>query len=238
MGKLVSIQDVVYEYLSEKGIYDMMGFRRILQIAMRGFSGLNIVLPKTLSFMYVNPDNKGMIGLPSDFIDYVTISAKVNGSWVMLSRNNQRQVAGEVQDGDLVPVDYQSGIQYSSIPHVMEDGNYGSLEFNQVTSVASRHFNIDHDRGFIQVSGSLIGCRFFIEYKSSGVNKNSLVYVPYEYKEAIIEFINWRVTKSDPKSTRGEKADAKQDYIEAENILMNLNTLPNLEEVMEALYGQ
>jgi len=61
-------------------------------------------------------------------------------------------------------------------------------------------------------------------------------FVPRKCEDALIEYLHWRTTKGNSKATRGEKMDAKNDFLEAEKILLDMETLPTGKEVYDAIY--
>ena len=95
-------------------------------------------------------------------------------------------------------------------------------------------FRVFRDEGKIQFSTMTEGT-VIMEYVSSGVSSTGDTYVPSFVAEALIEYLHWRDRKNNKRYSRGEVIDAKQDYMEAERILMDIETLPSVKELMHAL---
>jgi hypothetical protein len=95
-------------------------------------------------------------------------------------------------------------------------------------------FRVMRDEGKIQFSSASTK-EIVMEYASNGINPTGATYVPYHVAEALIEYLHWRDRKNSKRFSRGEVMDAKQDYVEAERILLDIETLPTVKEIMTAL---
>ena len=240
-SSVVSLQSIVYNFLNELGIYDMANFRSYLQIAIRGFSNLNMTTVRSFTVEYITVDSKGQALLPDDFIDYRCIGYRSQGRLYSLSLNrniliNRDEINGEIvteiSESNQIPVVGD----YIYLPHMNSTGVVVTGMLASGGVVYPSAFNIDYENKIIQLSSMVPSRELVVEYISSGVSLNGNTYVPKKCEDALIEWLHWRTAKSDNKKTRGEKADAKQDYLEAERILLDLETLPTAREVYDVLY--
>lgn len=234
---LVSIQSIVYNFLNELGEFDLTNFKRYMQIAIRGFGNLNMVTTKSISVAYITIDEKGQGVLPDDFIDYAFIGHRRNGKLYPMALNksidfNRDEINGEIVSTQVDPL---ATVTYQFVPH-FDGGEYVVGLFAAGSLVAPYAFNIDYNNKIVQLSSIVSSRELIVEYVSTGVSINGNTYVPRKCEDALIEYLYWRTTKGSAKSTRGEKADAKVDFLEAEKILLDMETLPTAKEVYDALY--
>lgn len=228
---VVSIQSIVYNFLNEIGDYDMSNFRRYLQIAIRGFGNLNMTTVRSYSVLYATADEKGQVVLPDDFIDYKFVGYRKKGVLYPISRNKKLEVYRS-DDPEAIS-NNDSG--YELVPHFV-DGEYVVGLFVTGVYTIPYAFNIDYTRKVLQLSSVISSRDIVIEYISTGISADGNTFVPKKCEDALIEYLYWRTTKANPKATRGEKADAKADYLEAERILLDMETLPSEKEIYDAIY--
>lgn len=119
--------------------------------------------------------------------------------------------------------------QFSTYNFV-EDSLYGASYQKTVPS-----YRIFRDEGKIQFSTQASTGTIVMEYISNGINPTGATYVPFHVAEALIEWLHWRDRKNNKRFSRGEVSDAKMDYLEAEKILLDVETLPSLQEIQSAL---
>jgi len=238
---LVSLQSIVYNFLNETGEFDLSNYKRYLQIAIRGFSNLNMTTVRSFSVAYLQVDTKGQCLLPDDFIDYRFIGYSRNGRLYPLSLNKNIEISSQIENGEIISEMDEDTNQipivgdYIYLPHL----NNGILVTGLLVSggqIYPSAFNIDYKNKIIQLSSIIPTRELTIEYISSGVSANGNTYVPKKCEDTLIEWLHWRSTKGNDKKTRGEKMDSKQDYLEAERILLDMETLPTQKEVYDAIY--
>lgn len=96
MAKYVSIQDVVKDFLSEKGDYTDVDFLRYLKIAMRGFANLNIHTVKTFKTVTLYPNKLMQAPLPDDYVNWSRIGIMRGGEIIALDVNENLSLSEEV----------------------------------------------------------------------------------------------------------------------------------------------
>lgn len=244
ISAVVSLQHVVANFLNERNEYSQENYKRYLQMAVFGFSNLNMSSLRSYDVVYLTPDNKGQCRLPDDFVDYTKVGCNLNGKLYILSMNNEIVINRETENGDIVNESYNvPDISFDSliafIPHtynnVYVDNLYGS-SYNSGYSSVVPMFNIDYTNKVIQLSSSIPTTKLIVEYVSTGVSLNGNTYIPRYAENAMIEYLHWRSRKNDSKYSRGEVIDAKMDYIEAVNMLETFESLCTYQEVMDVFY--
>jgi hypothetical protein len=117
---------------------------------------------------------------------------------------------------------------------ILIGGTRHPVIYGATYQITKPSFRVFRDEGKIQFSSAATK-DIVMEYASNGIDPNGATYVPYHVAEALIEYLHWRDRKNNKKYSRGDVMDAKQDYIEAEKILLDIETLPTVKEIMTAL---
>lgn len=99
ISAVVSLQHVVANFLNERNEYSQENYKRYLQMAVFGFSNLNMSSLRSYDVVYLTPDNKGQCRLPDDFVDYTKVGCNLNGKLYILSMNNEIVINRETENG-------------------------------------------------------------------------------------------------------------------------------------------
>lgn len=235
---VVSLQHIVRNYIIERGL-NMSSYRRLLQMAVRGFSHLNMTELRSVSHHYATPNQAGQIFMPPDFVDYAKVGYFSGEEFFAIGINKDLKVN---TDNGSVSVE-QAGESSTSDSYILTEHYYGSrfvptMLFGYRGEYPGQSFNVDYDNKIIQVSSMVPRRELCIEYISTGVSLNGNTYVPRNVEEAVIEWLYWRDLKgsANGNATRGMIDDAKQDFLEQLNILRDQD-MPTLQEVYDVLYS-
>lgn len=225
---LVSIQDVVREFISEKGDFTDVNYLRYLKMAIRGFTNLNLHTVRSFRSVILTLNDLNQAVIPDDYVNWVNIGVLYNGKLYHLNTNPDLFL---LQEGDSVGVESQE-IPYKGLVY---GSSYVNVIYGATTSLSSPSYKVFRDEGKIQFSSNVASKDIAMEYITTGINPNGMTYIPKVAADALIEYLHWRDRKNDKKFSRGEVMDAKQDYIEAETILMDMESLPSLKDLMYSL---
>ncbi len=224
MAKYESIQNVVRDFLSEKGDFTDVNYVRYLKMAMRGFANLNIHTLNSFRTTLLTLNTLNQAQLPSDYINWSRIGHVSDNKIVMLDIND-----------DLCLMDSEtaeSSAEESTI-NVLFSGRSIPVIYSASYSSTIPSCRVFRDEGIIQFS-TTTPKTLVMEYASNGINPDGATYVPYFVAEALVEYLHWRDRKNDKRYTRGEVMDAKMDYLEAERILLDIETLPTLQDIVSS----
>jgi hypothetical protein len=108
MSKYISIQEVVRDFLSEKGDFTDHDYLRYLKIAMRGFGNLNTHTLKSFKTVRLELNPLNQAELPADYINWSRIGVLDNGRIISLDVNEDLLI------GDVA----------NEIPYVIHEGQY------------------------------------------------------------------------------------------------------------------
>jgi len=243
---VVSLQYVVASVLNELGDYTQTNYKRVLQMAVHGFSNLNMHALRSYDVVYLDVDSTtGQALLPPDFVDFCKVGCIIGGKLYVLTINREVAINRQIENGVLVNEAYNQTDEITSdpilfLPHLLggsyNDTLYG-LAYTSGYSTAIPMFNIDYENKIIQLSSSISTTKLVVEYVTTGVSLSGNTYIPRQAVDALTEYLHWRIRKNDSKYSRGEVMDAKQDFVEAEATLRTFESLPGYQEVMDAFYS-
>lgn len=228
----VPLQQVVYEFLNERGEYSDKDFFRWLNVAARGFAKLNMTRLESYKVQYLKIDPKSYsAALETDFVDWIKV-AIVEGNTIKILARNKDILPDENQNGATV----EDGSSFFFAPHLF-DGKMVTGMYGVAGGYSSPTFNIDKENGIIRFSSHIPVGLALVEYISSGLSASGATYIPYKAVDPLVEFLYWRYRKADPKATRGQEADSKQDYLEAVEELSFYENLPTRQDILMAFYS-
>jgi len=236
---VVSIQHVVRNYMNERN-YTMDQYKRLVQIAIRGFSNLSMTEMHSVSTYYGIPDVSGQLFLPSDFVDYIAIGYKLGDKIYVLSRNKSLYINKDGSNGQVELSEGDTNVSPYLFSDHYRDGLLISHLYGINGSFSDRCFNIDSENKILQFSSSVPRSEMIVEYVSTGVSLNGNTYIPRYAEAALVEWLYWRDAKGKPfgNQTRGVIMDSKQDFNEEVSILRDIHTLPTFQEAMDSIYSE
>jgi hypothetical protein len=240
----VTLQQVVYNYLNDINNYSKENYKRLFQWAIRGYTDLNLYHLDTISVAYLTPNiDTGVCNLPDDFVRYVKIGYNDNGTIKVLGLNNELALVRDESCGEVSNPDYGTSTDEANtdlavpfVPHFYGD-TYVPALYGLNGGYAEAYYRIDKERRLLIISNAVTGSEIILEYVSSGVSLSGATFIPREALEPLIAFLHWQDAKFNPKLTRGDRQDAKQDYHEAVNKMRFLVHKPTKEEFLDAIYS-
>ena len=198
---LISLKHIVSSYQNETGDYSPSNYKRLMQLAIEGYSDLNIFYSPALKTEYIVVTDINTINVPEDYVDYVRIGLIVDGSIWTLTKNNNIPLLNSISCGE---DDGDTDNQVS--PRMQFDWHYS---FAGGTNIGMYRYDPEYRR--IVLSGDLIGQTAVLEYISSGVSCSGMTWVPREAGEVIKEYIYWKsIQRTD--SAVSQKELAMRNY--------------------------
>lgn len=224
---IIPLQQTVYNVLNDLGIYSKENYLRFMQFAIRGLKDLNLHSAPGPEVVYLTSTVSGIVDLPQDFISDYKIGIKRNGRiWTLTKINDlllprtdecgEPQAEGTFSDHAVTFNDSEVANQVVYYtPHFNEGGYVGAL-YGAIGGINSGYYRIDYERNQLVLSNVAAGTTIVVEYKSTGVSMTASTLIPAESEEFIIAYIHWRRTQFDTSIPAGMRAEAKQNFIEAE----------------------
>jgi len=196
---------------------DTHHYERFMRFAERGARDLAFDVAKGHKEVDFVLDDLRRAPLPDDYVGYVGIGRRHEGLFVPLHYSPRilltmsRDNCGNNEPHPMI-TDALSNYTY------VRNGQSTGRVYGQQGGDDEAYFNIDRENQLIIFSAPgpfERGEQLVLRYKSDGISTNTTV---HKYSaEALIEFIHWRRIKGNPKSTRGERQDAKRDWQDAKS---------------------
>lgn len=208
-----------------------------LQLVIDGYMDLNLFVTETgIKVAYLKPDERGVITVPRDYVDYTKVMTKKGGSLYTLGLNKNYVPADEdnicktsfqtVKTTDVVG-------QHPIAPHYYHNQYRGGL-YALGGGFASTYFRVVGRQ--IKLSSS-IPDEIILEYASIGISMCGETLIPREVVPALREYVMWQSIKDDDGQPESRIARKKQDYLEEEAKLLDFVTIPRTsQEILDTLY--
>ena len=224
---IVSLKSIVANVMSDLGeAADMGNYARYLQWAIRGVKDAHLFHMGHVKTAELTMTSINTVNLPDDFVSFVMIGIPYKGRLWTSTRDNNLLVPSDMLCGEDV-LDSVDG----------EDTEIGTgtvtRMFGRQGGVNSEYYKLDLPNNRIIING-LDRATAILKYKSTGVALNKNTYIPREAEESIIAYVHVQRTKFDKTATRGERADAKQDWQQATTKLTRLQDI-NIDDFYDAV---
>lgn len=220
-----------------------------LKWAIDCFRELNLfVLPvvKTV-ILPVGPNNT--IDLPGDFVKYTAIGVNIRGHLWLLGLNNS-MVPNTIEECPVPITDVVANptLTYADIyPYyyffsgMFRGGQYVGEQYARGGGWSSRgYYMINEERRQIQFQGVVPQTEIVLEYKSTGVNCDGTVCIPYETVSAHLAFVHWQRVEHDQSlsvNTRLAEAPRKERlWIKEFNKLKHYKLAFTMQEFLDNRY--
>lgn len=241
----VTLQSIVYDVLNEMKEYSFAEYKRLMQFAIRGFIHLNLYDLTSFRVAYLEVNSAGIVEFPDDLVDWIKIgeidsTGKIR-HWLP---NKDLYIDRSIVDGERVNPYYNAqteGIDSDSLigcifaPHFF-DGNYLTRLYGMRGGYAPGYFRIDEEERVIRCDRTPPGSKLVLEYNSTGVSIDGATWIPRHAVEAMIAWVHWKRKKELKEFTRGDRADAKQDFLEEEESLRAYENAPSIQELEDIIY--
>jgi hypothetical protein len=237
----LTLAQVVKSFMNERNERTLANYERYLQMAIEGFSDINLFELNTIEVAYLKMNSAKVVQLPPDYIKYTKIGINLGGRVWTLTLNNDLVLPKEEDicadpieevnsgDSEYVPNGY-----WVFAPHFRRgewtEGLYGlGGGFNRA------YYRIDTQNRTIQFEGVVPNSEIILEYKSTGIKCGGAI-VPRQASKALKAYIRWMVTENDPTVGLGEKIRKEQLY---DKELFSLKFLENsftMDEYLDSMY--
>ena len=250
---MITLEEVIKEFLFEKGYTDMQYFQKYLSLAIAGLRDMNNDVNGNVALIEVEPDEYGTIEMPKDYIDYIRISICCNGEVIPLGLNTKmckydkdfnKTIVVECADGkddcEFTPHLDNTGTGCPTcktcnnhICNCDSDGcnttHYGQGQYRSKVG----YYTVDKYNRLIRLSSN-VNYPVVLEYLSSS-QKIDGKYIVHPYSvEAIKAFIYWASIRSLKSSNLGAIQMAEQAYVKQKVLAGQRHKSTTLEEFKQA----
>lgn len=240
---LISLRQIVMSMKSRSKELDMIDYEMLMQLAIEGYTYLNLYHTSTYEVIYIPLDGKNVIDLPSDFIDYTKVAINLCGRYYTLTLNNnlippKGELCGEPIAHVAAGCHNQPGASlpnygYGFIPHYRGDTFIPTFFAMGGGFSGAGQYRIDKTNRQMILVG-VPRTEIVLEYKSSGVKKNGKTLVPVQCREALIDWMRWQLAEYNHINANPERM--KQNYYESEALMKALDYSRTYEEYMDIMY--
>jgi hypothetical protein len=249
----VTIRYVVMSVLNRMQDYSLKNYKRLVQIAIEGFTELSLWHLNSVEVVYLHMSTAKTVQLPSDYVDYNKIGIPINGQLRVITRKDCILLP-RVFDDTQVPVgnNTPSNIDQSLTGVVFFDDHWkggqfiGGL-FGMPGGIDSAYYRIDRENRQIVFSGDVPRSEIVLEYVSSGVKESGGTMIPREAVPALRTYVEWQMIAGDMlgmvtgraqmKTAFGEISRRKQEHEEAVSMLRSFQNSFTIEEYKRAIYS-
>jgi hypothetical protein len=240
----LTIAQVVKSFQNERGEKTLTNFERYMQMALEGFSDMNVFEINSIEVVYLTIDPETMIAeLPADFITMTKMGININGKMWTLTVNNDILLPPPSSICDIEPAAVP-GTQvitdpiggYYFAPHYNRSGRYVDTLYGVGGGFNTAYYRIDMSRRIIYFQGRIPNNEVILEYKSSGI-KGSGTIVPRQAVPALKAYLHWKSTEYDGRISMGEKMRKENLY---DKELVKLTQLENsftVSEFLDTMYS-
>jgi|TARA_R110002073_G_scaffold85682_1_gene203831 hypothetical protein len=231
---MLQLDEVLRGYLLEKG-YNTEGgdYQRMYQIATRGLKDLHYDITGTPITVSMSPNKNGVIELPSDFLNLVSIGV-VNNAGEIINLGHQPNLAPPTNpdncgtDGRFPATATPSAVNNSQY----FDGEIGSLSTSHINAhgesigryygaggrVGIGQYSLKRDTNQI-ITANLTTNNLVVQYLSS-IGKEGKDFIVHEFaEEPLFAYLEWKRSALKTTVPRGEKIALMQEYY---RVKMNL----------------
>jgi len=240
---VVSIRQVVMSTLNRIKDYTMRDYYHLMQIAIEGYTELNLWHLDNIEVVYLTMDpNTKTVSLPADFVDWVKVGIPTNGKLKVIKRHDKILYPRLLDDG-VTPigntdaddtVDAASLVYFSD--HIRSGQFVGGL-FGMSGGVSDASYRFDRERRTFAFTGTVTDNYIVLEYISAGVNLTGSTTIPREAEPALRTYILWQMVENDPRVSQSEKARREDNHDKAVAMLRDFQDIFTPEEYRQMLFG-
>jgi len=219
---VVTIRYVVMSVLNRLGDYTMKNYKRLIQIAIEGFTELSLWHLSNIEVVYLHMSAAKTVDLPADFVDYNKIGFPINGKLSVITRHDQILLP-RVFDDTQVPVgNTTEGSDEEGISNCLffsdhfRNGMFVGGLFGLPGGIDQAYYRIDRENRQIVFSGSTPRSEIVLEYISSGVKTDGSTLIPREAVPALRAYVLYYMVENDLTGMITGRAQIKTAFAEIE----------------------
>jgi len=231
---------VVKSFMNERNEKALTNIERYLQIAIEGYSQMQLFTMNTINVEYLKVDpNTNSALLPPDFITMTKIGVNIRGKLWTLTLNNDIVIpkVGSICDEPIERVSSDTTISggYFFAPHY-RNGTFVETLYGLGGGFNVAYYRIDMENRVIYFDGRVPNNEVILEYKGSGVKAGGAL-IPRQAVPALKAYIYWKSIAKDTRLSMSERDMAKREYYEELHELKLLEFSFTMDEYLDAMYS-
>jgi len=241
---LVTVRHIVMSVLNRLNDYTLKQYKRLTQIALEGFSELNLWhIGAGMEVVYLHMSAAKTVNLPSDYVNYIKIGIPINGKLRVLTNHDQILLprvfddTGEAvgnTDNDTVTESVSNAIFFAE--HWKNGAFIGGL-YGLPGALDQAFYRVDMERRQIIFSGEVDRSEVVLEYISSGLKTDGSSMIPREVIPTLRNYILWQMVENDSRIAYNEKERRKREYNESLESLRSFTNAFTKDEYLRMCYS-
>jgi len=237
----LTLNQVVKSFMNEKNEQGLVNFERYLQMAIEGYSDIQIfnINSVEVAYLSVDPDTK-IAKLPADYIAMSKIAVNVCGQLVTLTVNNditplrpETICSAPIEDCTDCLSQINSGYYFSPFWY---QGQYITTLYSVGGGFNFCYYKIDVANGRILFNGNVPHDEVILEYISSGVTAGGTP-IPRQAAQSLKAYLHWRSCEYDNRVPMNEKVRKEQLYNIELNALRRLEYSFTMSEFLDTFWS-
>ena len=228
MAQYISLEDIVKEYIISTGENSQNKTMRYMQFALQGLRDLNLDVAQEVRSYKTKVPTNGQILFPSDAVDMIKISIKVDDKLLSLGRD-RRQFFGTPTS----PSDSSAGSDSIVYQFYTINGDVNTLYGLGGGNNTYGYYRVDRESKAIQFSAEAIGKEVHIEYISDGRNIDGDYEVHSALADALTSYMYWKSIQRKRNVPATEKQLAKMDWYNEKRLARARMMKFNMDEALQ-----
>jgi len=242
--------------LNRLGTYNLKDYKRIVQIAIEGYSEELAMfhIGNSLEVVYLHMSTAKTVDLPADMITWTKIGVPINGKLRVLTQHDQILLP-RVYDDTGLPVgntdsSTTTGTGISGAVFFTDHWRAGQFVgglYGLPGGIDSSYYRVDMERRQIVFSGDVPRTGIVLEYIGTALKPDGSSMIPRECVNALRRYILWSMVENDMtgfmtgraqmKTQMAEIGRRKEEFTEAIAALRDFDMTPTAEELKRALFS-
>jgi hypothetical protein len=239
-NNFVNLMHVVQSYMNEKGEKALTKVEKYLNLAIEGYSQINLWEMNTIDTARLDLDVNTMTArLPPDFLEMIKLGIEIRGKLYTLTVNNNlvKPEPLTICDAPIESVNVEDppagGFYFAPYWY---NGYYYSALFGVGGGFNCAYYRIDYNTNTVIFSGFTGAYPIILEYKSSGVKAGGAL-IPRTAIPALKAYIHFASIRHDGRYSDSQINEAERRYNVELYSLQRLNNSFSYAELCDTLYS-
>jgi len=240
---MTTIRSVVMSVLNRLGTYDLKQYKRMVQLAIEGyseeFSLFHIGLGNEVIYLHMSVAKT--INLPADFISMVRIGYPVNGKLRVITKHDSILLPRNFDDtgvaiGNTTSDDTEGVSNAIFFSEHFRNGVFIGGLYGLPGGIDDCYYRIDMENRQIIFSGETPRSEIVLEYISTGLLPDGSSLIPREVVAPLRAYVLWHSVENDPRVAYNERERRKREFNESVEALRSFTNAFTKDEYLRMVY--
>lgn len=241
---LTTIRYVVMSVLNRLQDYSLKQYKRLIQIAIEGFSEETAMfhIGAGSEVVYLHMSAAKTVNLPADYVDFIKVGVPINGKLRVMTRHDNILFPRTFDDtgeavGNTDGDDSEGVSNCIFFSDHFRGGQFVGGLYGLPGGIDTAYFRIDRENRQIVFSGEVDRSEIVLEYISKGLKPDGSSLIPHEAVAPLRNYVLWQMVENDFRVAYNEKARRKQEYEESVEALRSFTNSFTADEYRRMLYS-